>query len=189
MQRFKKYAIGAGGMLVLVAAIVLATGSGSAVAAQITSVFVTNDAAHPVPVHEQGTASVTVTNLPANQAVNGTVNVGNLPAAPTTEVVANTSGHVDAFGAYIPLPRTDVSKYRSVSLFLTLSAVGSSGEDCAVETFDSHNHGYVIDTFNTGDNVNFTRSYDPAPPNLFVSCVEDSGQALDYNFMLAGRTG
>jgi hypothetical protein len=71
MHRFKKYAIGAGGMLVLVAAIVLATGSGSAVAAQITSVFVTNDASHAVPVrdqnldangnvkvHEQGTSTV-----------------------------------------------------------------------------------------------------------------------------------
>jgi hypothetical protein len=71
MQRFKKYAIGAGGMLVVVVAIVLATGSGSAVAAQITNVFVTNDASHPVPVreqnrdasgnikvHEQGTANV-----------------------------------------------------------------------------------------------------------------------------------
>jgi hypothetical protein len=71
MRRFKKYAIGAGGMLVLVAVIVLATGTGSAVAAQITSVFVTNDAAHAVPVHanntdangnlkvhEQGTANV-----------------------------------------------------------------------------------------------------------------------------------
>jgi hypothetical protein len=81
MQRFKKYGIGAAGMLVLVAAIVLATGSGSAVAAQITSVFVTNDAAHPVPVHanntdangnlkvhEQGTASV-----------QGTVNVNQVP--------------------------------------------------------------------------------------------------------------
>lgn len=67
LRRFKKYAIGAGGMLVLVAAVVLATGSGSAVAAQITSVFVTNDASHPVPVHEQGTANVNVTNssLPA----------------------------------------------------------------------------------------------------------------------------
>jgi hypothetical protein len=46
----KKYAIGAGGMLVLVTAVLLATGAGSAVAAQITNVFVTNDAAHPVPV-------------------------------------------------------------------------------------------------------------------------------------------
>jgi hypothetical protein len=62
MRRFKKYAIGAAGMLVLVAAVALATGSGSAVAAQITSVFVTNDAAHAVPVAPQGTANVNVTN-------------------------------------------------------------------------------------------------------------------------------
>jgi hypothetical protein len=55
---WKKYGIGAAGMLVLVAVIVLASGGGSAVAAQITSVFVTNDAAHAVPVREQGTARV-----------------------------------------------------------------------------------------------------------------------------------
>jgi hypothetical protein len=89
MQRFKKYAIGAGGMLVVVAAIVLATGSGSAVAAQITSVFVTNDAAHPVPVHEQGTANVqgTVSSRPAAPAAAwakvmylcGTCGLGNGP--------------------------------------------------------------------------------------------------------------
>jgi len=56
VRGLKKYAIGAAGMLALVMAVVLATGSGSAVAAQIVNVFVTNDASHPVPVHEQGTA-------------------------------------------------------------------------------------------------------------------------------------
>jgi hypothetical protein len=81
LRRLKKYALGAGGMLVLVMAILLATGWGSAVAAQISSVFVTNDAAHAVPVHanntdangnlkvhEQGTANV-----------QGTVNVEQVP--------------------------------------------------------------------------------------------------------------
>jgi len=58
----RTWALGAGGMLVLVIAILLATGWGSAVAAQITNVFVTNDTAHPVLVHEQGTAAVNVTN-------------------------------------------------------------------------------------------------------------------------------
>jgi hypothetical protein len=61
--------------LVLSVAILFATGWGSAVAAQISNVFVTNDSAHPVPVqeqrtdangnikvHEQGTANVNVTN-------------------------------------------------------------------------------------------------------------------------------
>jgi hypothetical protein len=58
LRGWKKYGAGAGGMLVLVMALLLATGWGSAVAAQVSSVFVTNDAAHPVPVHEQGTATV-----------------------------------------------------------------------------------------------------------------------------------
>jgi hypothetical protein len=62
LRRLTKYAIGAGGMLVLVLAILLATGWGTAVAAQISNVFVTNDATHPVPVQEQGTANVNVTN-------------------------------------------------------------------------------------------------------------------------------
>jgi hypothetical protein len=62
LRAWKTYGLGAGGMLVLVMAILLATGWGSAVAAQISSVFVTNDAAHPVPVHEQGTANVNVTS-------------------------------------------------------------------------------------------------------------------------------
>jgi hypothetical protein len=74
-QRWRRYGVGAGGMLVLVTAFLLATGWGSAAAAQITSVFVTNDSANPVPVqeqradangnikiHEQGTASVRVDN-------------------------------------------------------------------------------------------------------------------------------
>jgi len=98
LRRFKKYAIGAAGMLVLVVAIVLATGSGSAVAAQITSVFVTNDASHPVPVnvgnttlpiHEQGTATVsgTVGLSPTANTVkldpsNSEVKVGNSTANP-----------------------------------------------------------------------------------------------------------
>ena len=50
LQPLKKYALGAGGMLVLVTAILLSTGRGSAVAAQISNVFVTNDASHAVPV-------------------------------------------------------------------------------------------------------------------------------------------
>jgi hypothetical protein len=56
-------------MLVLVMAILLATSWGSAAASSILNVFVTNDSSHPVPVHEQGTATVHVNNLPATQAV------------------------------------------------------------------------------------------------------------------------
>jgi hypothetical protein len=62
----------------LVAGAVLVPG-GQAIAAQITQVFVSNDAAHPVPV----AGSVSVSNLPATQAVSGTVSVGSLPATVT----------------------------------------------------------------------------------------------------------
>ena len=48
LRRLKKYGIGAGGMLVLVMAILLATGWTSAVAAQITNVFVTSVPTPPV---------------------------------------------------------------------------------------------------------------------------------------------
>jgi hypothetical protein len=91
MQRrgWKRYGIGAGGMLVLVMAILLATGWGSAVAAQIQGVLVTNDAAHSVPVreqnldangnikvHEQGTANVNVTNSSLSIAAQSPVTSG-----------------------------------------------------------------------------------------------------------------
>lgn len=80
LRVFKKYAIGAGGMLVLVMAILLATGWGSAVAAQVSNVFVTNDAAHAVPVQQQGTANVNVTNgvsVTPGPAITGGGGVGN----------------------------------------------------------------------------------------------------------------
>ena len=84
LRRLKKYAIGASGMLVLVVAILLATGWSSAVASSINNVFVTNDASHPVavnvgnttvPVHEQGTANVNVTNTAVPVHEQGTVQV------------------------------------------------------------------------------------------------------------------
>src|SRR5439155_12310276 len=50
LRRAKTYLIGAGGMLALVLVMLLPTGWGSAVAAPMASVFVTNDPAHPVPV-------------------------------------------------------------------------------------------------------------------------------------------
>jgi hypothetical protein len=102
MRRFKSYAIGAAGMLVLVAAIVLATGSGSAVAASISSVFVTNTASHPVPVHEtntdangnikvheQGTVVVQQTGTPVHiQLVvnNGRSSLYTVPAGKRLEI-------------------------------------------------------------------------------------------------------
>jgi uncharacterized membrane protein YfcA len=109
LRGWKRYGLGAGGMLVLVMALLLATGWGSAVAAQISSVFVTNDAAHPVPVaetrtdaqgnikvHEQGTANVNVTNsglsvAPPPPVTNGGGSQGVLVGEPQAIPLATAS--------------------------------------------------------------------------------------------------
>jgi len=92
VRSWKSYGLGAGGMLVVVVAILLATGWGTAVAAQMTSVFVTNDGSHAVPVreqaldangnvkvHEQGTAAV---------HEQGTASVTTAPASKHDRVIA-----------------------------------------------------------------------------------------------------
>jgi hypothetical protein len=104
LPRWKKYGIGAGGVLVLATAFLMATGWGSAVAAQITNVFVTNDSAHPVPVHEQGTANVRINDtvsVAAKQPANAfsyrgvgtqlSISSPNLPAG-TNWYISSVSG-------------------------------------------------------------------------------------------------
>jgi hypothetical protein len=160
-----------------------------------------------IKVHEQGTANVNVTNtaavpvsgtvsvgnLPATQPVSGTVNVGNFPAdfpaAPTTDVVQNTSGHAPANGIYTVLNEPDARAYRAVTIYLRLGTASGSGQQCSVETFDPAGHDYLVDSFQTGTSNFFTKSYDPAPPRLAVVCVDGTGNGLDWNAMLTGRTG
>jgi hypothetical protein len=94
MRKVRKYALTLLATTSLVTVVLLVTGWDSAVASQISNVFVTNTSADPVPV----SGSVAVSNLPATQPVSGTVDVGNLPssqtvngsvspAAPTTPVL------------------------------------------------------------------------------------------------------
>jgi hypothetical protein len=80
MKSFKSYIAAGAGFATLVTIIFLSTGWGSAVAASVSNVFVTNTSAHPVPVtptgtlpvHEQGTADVNVTNTSALQVSDNT---------------------------------------------------------------------------------------------------------------------
>jgi hypothetical protein len=120
-QGWKKYALGAGSMLVLVMAILLVSGWGTAAADQLLNVFVTNTAANPVPV----SGTLTVTNPPASPLavhesntdangnikvheqgtvqVGGSVSVSNLPG---TQPVSGTV-NVGNFPADFPAaPKT-----------------------------------------------------------------------------------
>jgi hypothetical protein len=172
MQRFKKYAVGAGGMLVLVAAIVLATGSGSAVAAQISSVFVTNDSSHPVPVHEQGTANVNVSG--------GTVNVGETPVLTQLREAGNSA--IGEHACVNPI----------LGSSLSLSAIGDSatfefrtGGACDQNgSYDGGGVSFVLDVA-----ANSTVSiplHDRLPANYYnVNC--DSGTTCTFSFALVGQ--
>src|SRR5437867_2572480 len=70
MNRLRRYALTLVAATSLVTVVLLVTGWGSAVASNLSSVIVTNTATNPVPfqavatvpVHEQGTANVNVTN-------------------------------------------------------------------------------------------------------------------------------
>ena len=94
MGRLKKHATSLLATLSLVTIVLLVTGWGSAAAANISSVFVTNGSSNPVPVreqnldgsnirvHEEGTANVNVTSVARLQAATtgaslGDVNTGN----------------------------------------------------------------------------------------------------------------
>ena len=116
-RQLRKYAMGAAGMLVLAMAILLAAGWGTAVAAQVTNVFVTNDASHAVPVQQQGTATVRAEGTPVTieldqdgrytvpagkrlviQYVNGAITLGTDPGVnPTAEAHLFVDGQPDPY--------------------------------------------------------------------------------------------
>ena len=136
-------------MIVSVATVVLlVTGWGSAVAANVGSVFVANQASNPVPVRQQGIADVKVTNgaaLPVKEAntdnngnikvheqgtakvsQSGTWNVG-ITGTPTVKsgdvasVLGESAGCISVGPGQRPTLNSsneDVSAYREVTLYL-----------------------------------------------------------------------
>jgi hypothetical protein len=94
MKSFRSYVAAGLGFATLVTIIFLATGWGSAVAAQITSVLVTNDVSHPVPVHEQGIANVNVVGSSLAASGNRLIQVASHLSDPSSTVATawvNTS--------------------------------------------------------------------------------------------------
>jgi hypothetical protein len=85
MRKVRKYALTLLATTSLVTVVLLVTGWDSAAADKISSVFVANTAADPVPVSGSVSVSgnVSVSNLPATQPVSGSVDVGNFPSTQT----------------------------------------------------------------------------------------------------------
>jgi hypothetical protein len=140
------------------------------------NVNVTNSTSHPVPVAQQGTASVKVTNpvtISGTTSVSGTVsisgtpsvNVANFPSA-ASEITA-TLGTGEAVGqingnqnSVTVLQSLDVSGARTARLYL--GCFGSSS--CANVEFEVAtavgNTSYELDRFNLGGRSFATKLYD-----------------------------
>jgi len=115
VKSFRSYVAAGVGFAMLVTIIMLVTGWGSAVAANVSSVFVTNTASNPVPVtptgtvpvHEQGTAKTKEQNVDADGNVKvheqGTanVNVTNSSLAVTPQApITDGGGSTGCSGAF-----------------------------------------------------------------------------------------
>src|SRR4051794_36286656 len=97
-------------MVSVATVVLLVTGWGSAVAANVSSVLVTNRPSNPVPVQQQGTADVNVTNSsPLTVRSGGMASVlgqgGAVAVSPGQRLTLNPDAE-------------DVSAYREVTLYL-----------------------------------------------------------------------
>ena len=178
-RTFRTWGLSVLTMVSVATVVLLVTGWGSAVAASVSSVIVTNPASNPVKVHEVGTANVSVQNFPASQA-------------PTTTVIGSGTTSLPGSGAFTTLlDTTDVSAYREVSLYLTYSAPNTA--DCFVNGFDPSNDFFPLDTvvldgsFNQADHA-IVNTYDPAPPKFQVFCKNTQATDFSVTWMVTGRT-
>jgi hypothetical protein len=205
-------------MVSVATVVLLVTGWGSAVAANVSSVFVTNTASNPVPVHEQGTGKVQVTNttpLPvsetntdgngnikvheqgtANVAQSGTWNVG-ITGTPTvrsgdTASVLDQGGDVTlSAGQRLTLnPKAeDVSAYREVTLYLEFVG-GNFYTDTELWSLTDDGTPYLF-AFDhlTPQDLRVVKTYDPAPAKLVLQLWNNSSTSeTDIDYTIVGRT-
>jgi hypothetical protein len=198
LEGLKTYALSAGGMLVLVVAIVLATGSGSAVAAQITSVFVTNTASHPVPVnetntdangnikiHEQGTANVNVLGtISARQSI---------PSTAFSKVVSGAFQVVsgpDPGGTHYAITSISVDNSGSSPALAELQGVyGTATPNCDFpDGFQGSRGPRLIVPGNDSRTISFPQPFviDPQPGSN--ACLEPEVASTDLTVTVVGYT-
>jgi hypothetical protein len=96
-------------LLMLVTAILFATGLGSAVGAQISSVFVTNDSANPVPVQEQRTDANG--NIKVHEQGTANVNVNGIVSVAPTQPANAFSKSIFQLGDRVSGPDPDGTRY------------------------------------------------------------------------------
>jgi hypothetical protein len=174
MKSFRSYLVAGVGFAMLVTIIFLATGWGSAVAAQITSVFVTNDAAHAVPVREQ---ALDGNNIRVHEE--GTANVKS--ADQTQSVFSGTLTIEHDTGSL------DVSAFREIRVISTCNegSLQSSTLDVLTSTGQSE---VRIDRINQNCPSVVTRTYEIPGTSVRMRNVSDLlGETSDIDVAVFGR--
>jgi hypothetical protein len=191
-------------MISVTTVVLLVTGWGSAVAANVNSVFVSNTPANPVPVRQQGIAEVRVTNgtpVPVKEtntdgngnvkvheqgaakvSQSGTWNVG-ITGTPTVKsgdvatVLGQSGGCITVGPGQRPTlnpNNEDVSAYREVTLYLQFCG-GDFNTDAQLVSATSDG-GSSLFAFDDLDSpgIKVVKTYDPAPAELVLELWNNS---------------
>jgi hypothetical protein len=174
-------------MVSVATVVLLVTGWGSALAANVGSVFVTNTASNPVPVHQQGTADVAQSGA-WNVGITGTPTVksgdaasvlgqgGDVAVSPGQRLTLNPDGE-------------DVSAYREVTLYLEFVG-GDFNTDTELWslTDDGSPFLFAFDHLAPQD-IRVVKTYDPAPAKLVLQLWNTSTTSeTDIDYTIVGRT-
>jgi hypothetical protein len=170
----------------------------------VSSVLVANGPSNPVPVHQQGTADVNVTNEnikvheqgTASVAQSGTWDVGitGTPAVKSGDVAAvlGQGGNVAVSpGQRLTLnpDGENVSAYREVTIYLVFVG-GHFNTDTELTslTDDGTPFLFAFDDLNPQD-LRVVKTYDPAPAKLVLQLWNHSTTSeTDIDYTIVGRT-
>jgi hypothetical protein len=168
-------------MVSVATVLLLLTGWGSAVAANVSSVLVTNRPSNPVPVQQQGTADVKVTNTTPMSVKSGDVasvlgQGGAVAVSPGQRLTLNP----DAM---------DVGAYREVTLYLEF--VGgdfNTDTELSALTDDGTPFLFAFDDLDP-QGLRVVKTYDPAPTKLVLQLWNHSTTSeTDIDYTIVGRT-
>jgi hypothetical protein len=126
--------------------------------------------------------------------VGGTVTIGGTPAMTsgdrtqvlveeTRTVVAN--GFLDLVGDLNTQQTLDTSAYKTLTLYVQWCCQGTQSlQTLTVVNGDA----YVVDLSDPTGSASLVKPLDPAPPNVVVRWVNQSGTAASVHLLLVGRT-
>jgi hypothetical protein len=150
-------------------------------ASPFTNVIVGNTTANPVPVVQQGTGNVNVTNqtlpvheqgtVPASQSGTWTVGLDGTPgvtSADETDVVGSYTGAPDGNGAFTEAVDADIYQYKTVRVMANCFAGGACA-NIAVNVYAIvGGRSYLIDTFPMQNFLSQTRVFDVLSRSIAV---------------------